>query len=54
MRDERVSVDKRGFFWWWEGHQTLGWSQSQDDKGREGGMGQGSLFCLLVCSTVVG
>ena len=19
MRDEKVSVDKRGFLWWWEG-----------------------------------
>ena len=49
-RDESVSVDKRGFLWWWEGRMESGLRR----QGLEGGTGQGYLLCLPVCTVVVG
>ena len=50
MRDEKVSVDKREFLWWWEGRVESG-LRRQGTGGREG---QGYFRCLLVCGIVVG
>ena len=50
MRDEKVSVDKSGFLWWWEGQGGV----RANDRGLEGGMGQGCLLCLLDYGIVVG
>ena len=49
-RDVRVSVDKRGFLWWWEGRVE----SDLRCQGTGGKDGTGLSLCLLVCGIVVG